>query len=112
MRVWYPSLLFAALCATAQARTPAASACDLLKATEVEAVTGWKPGAPEAESCGTTSTCTFTGDALEQQVVVLTLAKPAPKVTSSAAFAERRIEQGKRTPELATGAKQAIPRVR
>jgi hypothetical protein len=102
MRVWSPSFLLAALCATAQAQTPAASACDLLTAAEVEAATGWKPGAPESESYGTTSTCTFTGDALKQQVVVLTLARPAPKVASSAAFAERRIEQGKRTPELAT----------
>jgi len=36
---------------------------------------------------------------------VLTVARPAPKVASSTAFAERRIEQGKRTPELATTAK-------
>ena len=36
--------------------------------------------------------------------MVLTVARPAPKVASSAAFAERRIEQGKRTPELATRA--------
>jgi hypothetical protein len=106
MRAWPPSIiLLAALCATAGAQTPAAPACDLLTAAEVEAATGWKPGAPKAESYGTTGTCTFTGNALERQVVVLTVARPAPKVASSTAFAERRIEQGKRTPELATTAK-------
>ena len=43
------------------------------------------------ETYGTTGTCTFTGDAAKRQVVVLSVAKPAPKVASSAAFAERRI---------------------
>jgi hypothetical protein len=104
MRLWCPSILLAALCATAEAQAPTASACDLLTGAEVEAAAGWKPGAPKAESYGTTSTCTFTGDALKHQVVVLTLAKPAPKVATSAAFAERRIADGKRTPELATKA--------
>ena len=42
--------------------------------------------------------------ALKRQVVVLSVAKPAPKVASSAAFAERRIADGKRTPELASRA--------
>ena len=71
----------------------------------------WRPlvgtaitGNPESETYGTTSTCTFTGNALKRQVVVLTVARPAPKVASSDAFAERRIEQGKRTPDLATNA--------
>jgi hypothetical protein len=105
MRVVSFCLLLAALCATtATAQSPTASACDLLTAAEVEAAAGWKPAAPEAKTYGTTSTCTFTGDALKHQVVVLTLAKPAPKVATSAAFAERRIADGKRTPELATKA--------
>jgi hypothetical protein len=99
------SALLAALRGTAEAQTPAASACDLLTAAEVEAAAGWKPGAPKSESYGTTGTCTFTGNALKHEVVVLVVAKPAPKVASSAAFAERRIADGKRTPELATAAK-------
>ena len=104
MRRWYASIVLALLCANAEAQAPAASACQLLTAAEVEAATGWKTTAQKAETYGTTGTCTFTGNALEHQVVVLTLAKPAPKVATSAAFAERRIEQGKRTPELASRA--------
>ena len=104
MRVWCPFILVAALCSTVEAQTPVASACDLLTAAEVEAAAGWKPGAPEAESYGTTSTCTFTGNALKREVVVLTVTRPAPKVATSAAFAERRTADGKRTPEIATGA--------
>ena len=103
MRVPGPFLLLA-LGATDAVAQAAASACDLLTAAEVEAAAGWKPSAPKAENYGTTSTCTFTGNALKHQVVVLTLAKPAPKVASSAAFAERRVADGKRTPELATKA--------
>jgi hypothetical protein len=103
MRVLGSSLVLAALCATnAEAQSPAA--CDLLTAAEVEAAAGWKPAAPKAETYGTTSTCTFTGNALKHEVVVVTLAKPAPKVASSATFAERRLADGKRTPELATKA--------
>jgi hypothetical protein len=103
MRAVGSFLLVAALCATkTQAQTPAA--CDLLTTAEVEAAAGWKPSAPKSETYGTTGTCTFTGNALKHEVVVLTVAKPAPKVASSAAFAERRLADGKRTPELATKA--------
>jgi hypothetical protein len=104
MRVVDSSLLLAALCATtAEAQAPA-SACDLLTAAEVEAAAGWRTATQKAETYGTTSTCTFMGNALKHEVVVLTLAKPAPKVATSAAFAERRIADGKRTPELASRA--------
>ena len=104
MRLWCPSILLALLCASAEAQAPAASACQLLTAGEVEAATGWKTAGQKAESYGTTSTCTFTGHALEHQVVVITVAKPAPKVATSAALAERRIADGKRTPELVSRA--------
>ena len=103
MRVVVFLLLLAGLSATsAEAQAP--FACNLLTGAEVETATGWKPGASESKVYGTTATCTFTGDALRHEVVVVTLAKPAPKVASSAAFAERRIADGKRTPELATRA--------
>jgi hypothetical protein len=103
MRVLASSLLLAVFCATsAEAQAP--FVCNLLTAAEVETAAGWKPGASESKAYGTTGTCTFTGDALKRQVVVLTVAKPAPKVASSTAFAERRIADGKRTPELATRA--------
>jgi hypothetical protein len=102
MRVLCPLILLATPYAVAQAQEP--FACSLLTAAEVETAAGWKPGASESKNYGTTGTCTFTGDALKRQVVVLTVAKPAPKVANSAAFAERRIADGKRTPELATRA--------
>jgi hypothetical protein len=105
MRVWCQTILLAVFCTTAEAQAPAASACDLLTVAEVESAAGWKPSAPKSESYGSANTCTFTGNALKRQVVVLVVAKPAPKVSSSAAFAERRIEQGKRQPDLATAAK-------
>ena len=106
MRRWFSLALVSTVVATvAEAQAPAASPCDLLTAAEIEAAAGWKPAAPKAESYGTTATCTFTGSAQERQVVVLTLAKPAPKVASSQAFADRRIEYGKRNPELATPVK-------
>jgi hypothetical protein len=104
MRVLCTFALIAAPYAIARAQAPAPFACNLLTAAEIEKATGWKPGASESKTHGTTGTCTFTGDALKHQVVVLTLAKPAPKVASSAAFADRRIADGKRTPELATRA--------
>ena len=100
MRLVVSSLLLAALSASS-ARAQAPFACNLLTAAEVETATGWRPGSSESKTHGTTATCTFTGDALKHEVVTLTLAKPAPKVASSAAFAERRIADGKRTPELA-----------
>ena len=87
-----------------RAEAQAPFACNLLTSAEVETAAGWKPAASESKTYGTTGTCTFTGDAAKRQVVVLSVAKPAPKVASSAAFAERRIADGKRTPELATRA--------
>jgi hypothetical protein len=102
MRALCTLILLATPYAVAQAQAP--FACDLLTAAEVETAAGWKPGASESKTYGTTGTCTFTGDALKYQVVVLTVAKPAPKVATSAAFAERRIADGKRTPELASRA--------
>ena len=104
MRVFCMLALIAAPCSIAHAQALAPFACNLLTAVEVETAAGWKPGASESKTYGTTATCTFTGDALKHQVIVVTLAKPAPKVASSAAFAERRIADGKRTPELATRA--------
>jgi hypothetical protein len=100
------ALLITTPCATARAQAPAASACDVLTSSDVEAAAGFKPSAaPKAEAHGSTNTCTYTGNALKHEVVVVVISKPAPKVTSSAAFAERRLEQGKRNPELGIVAK-------
>ena len=102
MRVLCTLILLATPYAVAQAQAP--FACNLLTSAEVLTATGWKPAASESKTYGSTGSCTFTGDALKRQVVVLSVAKPAPKVASSAAFAERRIADGKRTPELASRA--------
>ena len=99
MKALWLLILLAAPYTVAQAQAP--FACDLLTAAEVQTAVGWKPAASESKTYGTTGTCTFTGDALKHQVVVVTVAKPAPKVADSKAFAERRIADGKRTPELA-----------
>ena len=103
MRVLLSFLILAALCRT-NGRAQAPFACNLVTAAEVESAAGWKPGTSEAKTHGTTATCTITGNVLNHEVVVLTLARPAPKVATSAAFAERRIADGKRTPELASRA--------
>jgi hypothetical protein len=70
---------------------------------------------PARETYGTTSTCTFTGNALKRQTVVVVISKPAPKVASSAAFAALRTERAKKleldtkvTPEEGLG----VPAIR
>jgi hypothetical protein len=78
----------------AQAQAP--SPCKLITATEVAAATGWKPSDPEEKTYGTTATCTFIGNALRRQTVVVVLSKPAPKVASSSAMAEWRTERAKK----------------
>ena len=103
MRVLVSFLVLAAFFRT-NGGAQAPFACNLVTAAEVESAAGWKPGTSEAKTHGTTATCAITGNALNHEVVVLTLARPAPKVATSAAFAERRIADGKRTPDLATRA--------
>jgi hypothetical protein len=91
MRPWYSAILLTVFAPAAWAQAPS-SPCDLLNPAEVTAAAGWKPGEPKAESYGTTS--------VKHQVVVVVLARPAPKVTTSAEFAERRSEQAKRNPDV------------
>jgi hypothetical protein len=78
----------------AQAASP--SPCKLLTASEVAAAAGWTPSEPKEESYGTTGTCTFTGNALKHQTVVVVVLKPAPKVASSTALAAWRNDRAKR----------------
>jgi hypothetical protein len=89
------ALLLAPLSLSA-AQAGAPSPCKLLTTSEVAAAVGWKPTDPKEKTYGTTSTCTFTGNALKHQTVVLVISKPAPKVASSAAFAALRTERAKK----------------
>jgi hypothetical protein len=81
---------------TSAAQAEAPSPCKLLTASEIIAAAGWTPSDPKENTYGTTATCTFTGNALKHQTVVVVLAKPAPKVASSAAMAEWRTERAKK----------------
>jgi hypothetical protein len=64
--------------------------CALLTSEEIQAAAGWAPDTSDAKTYGTTKTCAYTGpDAMKQSVVVI-VAQPAPKVSSSAELAELR----------------------
>jgi hypothetical protein len=97
-------VLAAASFSPALAQTAAVAPCSLLTAAEVTKAAGFTPSAPKSDTYGTTATCQFTGNALKRETVVVSVAKPAPKVNSSAAMAAWRIERGKRMPELASAA--------
>jgi hypothetical protein len=85
---------------TADAGDEDFDACTLLTAEEIQAATGWAPDTSAGKSYGTTRTCAYHGaDALKQSVV-LVVARPAPKVSSSADLAARRNEQAARTPDI------------
>ncbi len=75
-------------------------ACALLTGKEIQAAAGWAPDTMIAKTHGTTKTCAIHGaDALKQSIVVI-VARPAPKVATSAALAERRTRDAARTPEI------------
>jgi hypothetical protein len=74
---------------------PPPDACALLTTAEVAAATGWKPASTKHEHDGTTETCRFAGSSATEAVVIV-LAQPAPKVSSSAALAEWRKERADR----------------
>ena len=74
----------------APAVAPDPDPCALLTTDEIQAAAGWAPASAKPETHGTTLTCTWAGARPGPQTVVLVLAKPAPKVATSAALAERR----------------------
>jgi hypothetical protein len=61
-------------------------ACALVTAEEVKAAAGWAPATTKHERHGTTETCRIAGSGATQTIVIV-LAKPGPKVSSSAAMA-------------------------
>ena len=75
-------------------------ACSLLTSDEIQAAMGWTPDTSSGKSYGTTTTCAYHGKDAVKQSVVLVLARPAPKVSTSAELAERRNEQAKRQPDI------------
>lgn len=75
-------------------------ACALLTSEEIEAAAGWKPAKTEPQTHQTTATCTYQGSKPLTQIVVLVVARPAPKLASSAAMAEWRTRQVSRDPDI------------
>jgi hypothetical protein len=70
-------------------------ACALVTAEEVKAAAGWTPASTKHERHGTTETCRIAGSSATQTIVIV-LAKPGPKVSSSAAMAKWRQDRAAR----------------
>jgi hypothetical protein len=104
------SLLIAACGGGSESRSETASAgeaededidaCTLLTAEEIQAAAGWAPDTSASKAYGTTRTCAYHGKDVMKQSVVLVLARPAPKVSTSAELAARRNEQAQRQPDI------------
>jgi hypothetical protein len=75
-------------------------ACALLTAEEIQAAAGWAPDTTDGRTYGTTNTCNYMGQDVSKQSVVLVVARPAPKVSSSAELAAQRTEAAKREPDI------------
>jgi hypothetical protein len=75
-------------------------ACALLTAEEIQAAAGWTPVAPKGETYGSTKTCSYVGPNAMTQTIALVVARPAPKVSTSAELAARRNEAAKREPSI------------
>ena len=76
-------------------------ACALLTADEIREAAGWAPDTSDGKTYGTTRTCNYMGADPLKQSVVLIVARPAPKVSSSAELAERRRKAAEATaPEM------------
>ena len=75
-------------------------ACALLTPEEIRAAAGWAPDTMIAKTHGTTRTCAIHGADAVKQSIVLIVARPAPKVSSSAELSERRTRDASRTPEI------------
>lgn len=75
-------------------------ACTLLTSEEIQGAAGWTPDTTDAKTYGTTATCNYMGPDVMKQSVVLVVARPAPKVSSSAQFAERRTKSAQSDPTI------------
>jgi hypothetical protein len=75
-------------------------ACALLTPEEIQAATGWAPDTTDGKTYQTTKTCNFMGADPLKQSVVLIVARPAPKVSSSAELAERRRKAAASDPDI------------
>jgi hypothetical protein len=74
--------------------------CALLTSEEIQEVAGWAPDTSDADTYGTTKTCAYHGPDALKQSVVLVVARPAPKVSTSAELAKRRNQQAQRDPSI------------
>jgi hypothetical protein len=93
------SLLLAACGGGSESRSDI-DACTLLTSEEIQAATGWAPDTSASRAYGTTRTCAYHGKDAVKQSVVLVVATPAPKVSTSAELAARRNEQAQRQPDI------------
>jgi len=67
-------------------------ACALLTAEEIQSAAGWAPDTTDGKTYGSTKVCSYTGPDAMKQSVVLVVARPAPKVATSAELSTRRNE--------------------
>ena len=75
-------------------------ACTLLTSEEIQAAAGWTPDTAAGKTYGTTSTCAYHGPNAMEQSVVLVVARPVPKMSSSAELSKYRNEQAARQPDF------------
>jgi hypothetical protein len=75
-------------------------ACSLLTAEEIQAAAGWAPDTTAGKTYGTTNTCAFTGPDALKQTVVIVVARPTPKMSSSAELSKWRNDQAARQPDF------------
>ena len=104
------TLLLAACGGGSESRTDTASgggtdnddfeACALLTPEEIQSAIGWTPDTTDEKTYQTTKTCNFIGPDPVKQSVVLIVARPAPKVSSSTELAERRTKAAASSPEM------------
>jgi hypothetical protein len=103
------ALLLAACGGESESRSDTASgggndddfeACALLTSEEIQTAAGWAPDTTDEKTYQTTKTCNFMGADPLKQSVVLIVARPAPKVSSSAELAERRRKAAASSPEI------------
>ena len=74
--------------------------CALLTSEEIQAASGWAPDTSAAKTYGSTKTCAYHGEDVMKQSVVLIVARPAPKVSSSAELVERRTKAASSDPDI------------
>jgi hypothetical protein len=74
-------------------------ACSLLTTDEIQSAAGWAPDTSKSDTYGTTKVCSYSGPEMKQSIAIV-VARPAPKVSSSAELAERRNQALAKEPSI------------